>query len=168
MKVTKECVVIGGTESDTHVVSLYLAALMLEEHGYNVINRSCQNPISELMQGERGLSVLAYVICNQNGHALEDLKDLSQCKNGSAPVILGGHYTLGCHKKLSQQNRLLLIGVDMFAETLDELLPLLKSISAENVSRSRSNQLSLSARTQCGPGSMSPIGMPVGYIENAT
>jgi methylmalonyl-CoA mutase cobalamin-binding subunit len=150
MTFSKGCVVIGGTESDTHVVSLCLAALMLREHGYNVINRSCQNPTSELMQGERGVSVLAYVICNQNGHALEDLKDLSQYKNGSAPVILGGHYTLGCHNKLSQQSRLRLLGIDLFAETLDELLPLLKFIAAEKVNLSRSNQLITGGYRKCG------------------
>ena len=127
----KGTVIIGGTESDTHVVSLYLAAIMLEEYGYQVINRTCQNPAVDLMAdaGEE-VEVLAYVICNQNGHALEDLRDLRLYKSGSAPVILGGHYTLGCHNKPAQQSQLRAVGVELFVESLTDLIPLLDQIAA--------------------------------------
>ena len=127
----KGTVIIGGTESDTHVVSLYLAAIMLEEYGYQVINRTCQNPAADLMaDAGKGVEVLAYVICNQNGHALEDLRDLRLYKSGSAPVILGGHYTLGCHNKPAQQSQLRAVGVDLFVESLTDLIPLLDQIAA--------------------------------------
>ena len=130
MRQYKGTVIIGGTESDTHVVSIYLAAFMLEEYGYHVINRSCQNATADLMAAaEEGEDILAYVVCNQNGHALEDLRDLRLCKPASTPVILGGHYTIGCHKKLTQQCHLRAVGVDMFVETLSELIPLLNQIA---------------------------------------
>jgi len=73
--------------------------------------------------------VLAYVLCNQNGHALEDLRDLLSHKPPDIPVVLGGHYTLGCSNKRGQQNQLREIGVDYFVETLEELLPLLDRIA---------------------------------------
>lgn len=126
----KGIVILGGTESDTHVVSLYLAAIMLGESGYDVINRNCQNPVAELMAEAPGdAPVLAYVVCNQNGHALEDLRDLRSHKSADIPVILGGHYTLGCNNKRGQQIQLRAIGVDHFVETLEELLPLLDRIA---------------------------------------
>jgi methylmalonyl-CoA mutase cobalamin-binding subunit len=130
-KRSKGTVIIGGTESDTHVVSLYLAAIMLEEHGYRVINRTCQNPTADLMAdaGEE-VEVLAYVVCNQNGHALEDLRDLRLFKSRATPIILGGHYTLGCHNKLAQQSELRAVGVDLFVESLGDLIPLLDQIAA--------------------------------------
>ncbi|WP_323122581.1 hypothetical protein [Burkholderia alba] len=126
----KGIVVLGGTESDTHVVSLYLAAIMLEEYGYSVINRSCQNPVAELMADAPGHApVLAYVLCNQNGHALEDLHALRDYKPAGIPVVLGGHYTLGCNNKQGQQNQLRAVGIDHFVETLEELLPLLDRLA---------------------------------------
>ena len=137
----KGTVIIGGTESDTHVVSLYLAALLLAEHGYHVINRTCQNTTVDLMAppSER-LEVLAYVICNQNGHALEDLRDLALHQPNSVPVILGGHYTLGCHNKLSQENQLKALGISFFADSLDDLITLLSQISAQKTQRNDSSQ----------------------------
>jgi hypothetical protein len=125
----KGTVVVGGTESDAHVVSLYLASIMLEESGYKVINRACRNPVAELMAEPPGDgSVLAYVVCNQNGHALEDLRGLNLFKR-AVPVILGGHYTLGCHNKRAQESELRQLGVDFFVETLEELIPLLEEIA---------------------------------------
>jgi methylmalonyl-CoA mutase cobalamin-binding subunit len=127
----KGTIIMGGTESDTHVVSLYVAALMLQEAGYRVINRACQNPVAELMaEPPGGGPVLAYVVCNQNGHALEDLRNLRQFKPAATPVILGGHYTLGCHDKPVQQGRLREVGVDHFVESLEELIPMLDQIAA--------------------------------------
>jgi len=127
----KGTVIMGGTESDIHVVSLYVASIMLQEAGYRVVNRACQNPVAELMaEPPGGEPVLAYVVCNQNGHALEDLRALRQFKPAATPVILGGHYTLGCHDKLAQQVRLREVGVDYFVETLEELIPVLEQIAA--------------------------------------
>jgi methylmalonyl-CoA mutase cobalamin-binding subunit len=124
-------IVVGGTESDTHVVSLYLASIMLDESGYDVINRSCQNPVSALMAASKGEGpALAYVVCNQNGHALEDLRDLRAHKPAGSVVVLGGHYTLGCHNKAEQQEQLRAVGVDFFVETLEGLIPLLEQIAA--------------------------------------
>jgi methylmalonyl-CoA mutase cobalamin-binding subunit len=131
-KGNKGTVIVGGTESDTHVVSLYVASIMLEEAGYRVVNRACQNPVAELMaEPPGGGPVLAYVVCNQNGHALEDLRALRQFKSAATPVILGGHYTLGCHDKHAQQGRLRELGVDYFVETLEEVLPMLEQFAAQ-------------------------------------
>lgn len=124
-------VVLGGTESDVHVVSLYLVSIMLAEAGYRVVNRACQNPVGELMAEPPGEPVLAYLVCNQNGHALEDLRALREFKSAATPVILGGHYTLGCHDKQAQQDRLRELGVDYFAETLEEVIPMLEQIAAK-------------------------------------
>ena len=141
-KVTKGTVIVGGTESDTHVVSLYLASIMLQEAGYGVVNRACQNPVAELM-AERpgGGAVLAYVLCNQNGHVLEDIRTLREFKSAASPVILGGHYTLGCHDKLVQQGRLREVGVDHFVETLEELIPLLEQIEAQQTASKQLDNL---------------------------
>jgi methylmalonyl-CoA mutase cobalamin-binding subunit len=129
---SKGTVIVGGTESDTHVVSLYVASIMLEEAGYRVVNRACQNPVAELMAAPPGGGpVLAYVVCNQNGHALEDLRDLRQFKPAATAVILGGHYTLGCHDKEAQQGRLREAGVDYLVETLEEVIPMLEQIAAQ-------------------------------------
>jgi methylmalonyl-CoA mutase cobalamin-binding subunit len=139
---TKGTIILGGTESDAHVVSLYLATFMLEELGYSVVNRGCLNSTSDLMAPPHpDDAVLAYVICNQNGHALEDLRGISTHKRNTAPVILGGHYTLGCHDKKEQQRELSKCGVDYFVETLGELPVLLESLrSAEwRAMESRSN-----------------------------
>ena len=136
---TKPTVIVGGTESDTHVVSLYLAARLLTEHGYIVINRACQNPTADLMApADESLEVLAYVICNQNGHALEDLRDLPLYKPRSVPIILGGHYTVGCHNRESQQSQLRALGISHFADHLSDLLPILSQISAGGVLKAES------------------------------
>jgi hypothetical protein len=51
-------------------------------------------------------------------------------------VILGGHYTLGCHNKLSQQSELRAVGVDLFVENLSDLVPLLNHIAAAKAAQS--------------------------------
>ena len=141
-KGNKGTVIVGGTESDTHVVSLYVASIMLEEAGYRVINRACQNPVAELMaEPPGGGPVLAYMVCNQNGHALEDLRTLRQFKPAATPVILGGHYTLGCHDKDAQQGRLREAGVDHFVETLEEVLPMLEQFAAQQAASQLPAQL---------------------------
>lgn len=137
----KGTVILGGTESDTHVVSLYLAARLLTEHGYFVINRACQNPTADLMApADEPLEVLAYVICNQNGHAHEDLRDLLLYRPRAVPIILGGHYTLGCHNKESQQSQLRAMGISHFADHLGDLVPMLSQISARRALQSDSSQ----------------------------
>jgi methylmalonyl-CoA mutase cobalamin-binding subunit len=133
LKNEKGTIIIGATESDTHVVSLYLAAFMLEKNGYAVINRVCQNPVAELLApAPDNEEVLAYIICNQNGHAAEDLKDLLHYKSPNSPVILGGHYCLGCHDMQAQERALSRFGVDFFADSLDDLLPMLERIEETN------------------------------------
>jgi hypothetical protein len=140
-KCGKGTVILGGTESDTHVVSLYLAARLLSEHGYFVINRTCQNTTADLMAPpDEKMEVIAYVIANQNGHALEDLRDLLLYRPISVPIILGGHYTLGCHNKQSQQSKLRAIGISHFADRLSDLIPILKQISARRILQSDSSQ----------------------------
>ncbi len=128
---SKGTVILGGTESDSHVVSIFLCALMLEEEGYDVVNLGCMCPAAELF-GNHGIDglIVAHVVCNQNGHALEDLRLAMTAKRTDAPIILGGHYTLGCHDKAAQQRQLRQCGIDLFVESLDALVGVLNGIAA--------------------------------------
>lgn len=130
---SRNTVVIGGTKSDSHVVSIYLAELFMKERGYQVINRSCQNTVCELMNID-GLedALLSIVVVNQNGHALDDLKDLKRFKTllpSSVPVILGGHYWLGCERTQSYIDRLRQCGIDYMLDCIEDLEGVLENVS---------------------------------------
>ena len=130
---SRKTVVIGGTESDAHVVSIYLADLFLRECGYRVINRSCQNTVEELLHVE-GLEddVLAIIAVNQNGQALDDLRDLRTGKEHlppGVPVILGGHYWVGCERSETYIERLRKCGVDYMLDAIEDLDATLKAIA---------------------------------------
>lgn len=130
---SRNTVVIGGTESDSHVVSIYLADLFLQELGYRVLNRSCQNTVEELLHVE-GVEddVLAIIVVNQNGQALDDLKNLKTCKDRlppQVPVILGGHYWVGCERSDAYIERLRKYGVDYMLDAIEELDGTLKAVA---------------------------------------
>jgi len=135
----RNVVLIGGTSSDSHVVSIYLAELFLKEHGYRVINNSCQNSVEELLGLDRNCDdLLAVVIVNQNGLALDDLRGLKAYKNlmpRRVPIILGGHYWIGCERSDSYVDQVKQCGVDYQLCAIDELAPLLREISEENARR---------------------------------
>lgn len=129
---TKGTVIIGGTRSDAHVVSIYIATMMLEESGYDVVNLSCQNETPSFFSPDlMARDLIACIICNQNGHAIDDLRDLPHYKPEGVPVALAGHYTLGAQDHDEQKHVLKKLGVDCFLDTLDQLLPMLEFYSSE-------------------------------------
>jgi methylmalonyl-CoA mutase cobalamin-binding subunit len=138
---SRNTVVIGGTKSDSHVVSIYLAELFMKERGYQVINRSCQNTVSELMNVD-GLedSLLAIVVVNQNGHALDDLEGLERHKAllpPSVPIILGGHYWLGCERSETYIESLRKCGVDYMLDCIEDLEGVLAKVTEKFAAESR-------------------------------
>ncbi|WP_369979798.1 hypothetical protein [Xanthomonas bundabergensis] len=136
---SRNVVLIGGTSSDSHVVSIYLAELFLKEHGYRVINNSCQNSVEELLGLDRDCDdLLAVVIVNQNGLALDDLRELRAYKAlmpRRVPIILGGHYWIGCDRSDSYVDQVKECGVDHQLCAIDELAPLLRDIVEGNARR---------------------------------
>ena len=121
-------IVIGATRSDAHVVPVHLISLMLEENGYEVVNLSCCNPTAAFFDPDLPTPPRAVVIANQNGQALDDLRELATSK-GPAPVILGGHYHVGCAADPEVDAALRAAGVDHFARTPEELLGILGGLS---------------------------------------
>jgi methylmalonyl-CoA mutase cobalamin-binding subunit len=133
---TKGNVIIGGTESDVHVVPIYIIAQILQEEGYNTTNLSCCNKTENFFSKSTGQAPIAIIISNQNGNALNDLRDISEFRekyNSSVPIILGGHYYLGCHLVPSINERLYEIGVDFIVETPDRLLEILEQLRRSSV-----------------------------------
>ena len=135
---SKGCIVIGATESDPHVVSLFLARVCLEEEGYNVIYRGCQSSVDELItDDDRNEDLVCYIIVNQNGHALSDLRKLRQRKDElsvSVPICLAGHYTVPSACIDEVRNSLRIAGIDLFIESFEDLLPTIGRIKADVVS----------------------------------
>jgi methylmalonyl-CoA mutase cobalamin-binding subunit len=127
---SRGAVVIGATRSDAHVVSVYLVSLMLEERGFEVVNLSCCNPSRAFFDLDLPTPPRAVVIANQNGQALDDLADLAAARGrATVPVILGGHYQVGCVKDPAVDDALRAAGVDHFVSTPDELMTLLEALS---------------------------------------
>lgn len=123
-------VVIGGTESDAHVVSIYLLSLILESNGFQVENMRCFNTASDFVERAMQTNAQTIVISNQNGQAYDDLIELPDAmkKGCDATVILGGHYYVGVGEKEQHEARLRNVGVNRFAYTMDELLGQLKDL----------------------------------------
>lgn len=135
MNTTKGTVIIGGTKSDAHVVSIHLVALLLRENGYEVVNRSCMNETEALLDISNIFDdPLAIIIVNQNGQAIDDLKTLSESKENNgvqAPIILGGHYWVGCHDRAKFDQILIAEGIDYCLTEIDDLLPLLEILESK-------------------------------------
>lgn len=125
-------VVIGATVSDAHVVSIYLITIFLQEHGYEVVNLSCCNPTVNFFTAlEPGRMPVAIVIANQNGSALADLQDLPALrrKHGSTvPVVLGGHYHVGCEPSESIDRQLYDLGLACIVDSPEALLAFLQGL----------------------------------------
>lgn len=124
-------VVIGGTESDAHVVSIYLIALSLELKGFQVENMRCFNKVQDFAERARNTNANAIVISNQNGQAYDDLMGLSDALGSdcATPVILGGHYYVGVGDKTIHEERLRGIGVTRFAYSIEDLVDYLMEIT---------------------------------------
>lgn len=127
-------VVIGATESDAHVVSIYLLSMMLEARGYEVINLSCCNSTADFFSAappDRELTAL--IVANQNGSALADLHDLPEyLVKRSVPVILGGHYHVGCKPKEEIDLQLFALGVSCIAPTPEAMFAFLDGLAKES------------------------------------
>jgi len=127
---TKGTVVLGSTSSDPHVVPLFLAKLMLEENGYQVVNLRCFNSPENFVSTAQSLSdIRAIVISNNNGAACEDLEGLSMALDQSqtkVPVILGGrawlHFTPEIERTLQD------LGITHICKDFDALLQTLDAM----------------------------------------
>jgi methylmalonyl-CoA mutase cobalamin-binding subunit len=117
-------IIIGGTESDAHVVSIYLSALSLEQNGFQVENIRGFNSVADFAERARSTCAKAIVISNQNGSAYDDLIGLSDGLGAGSeiPVILGGHYFVGVGDPAIHEERLRSVGVTHFCSTIDELI----------------------------------------------
>lgn len=129
---TRGTVVIGATASDAHVVSLFLATLMMQDEGYDVFNRGCQNTTTELFEAlPDDDRPLCYIIVNQNGHAISDLRDMPAARRRAAvdaPIALAGHYVVGASDDEVQRATLADLGVDVFLNQMSDLLPFLDRV----------------------------------------
>ena len=123
-------IVIGATESDAHVVSIYLLTMVLEEYGYEVVNLSCCNPTADFFAAiPPGREALALVIANQNGCALADLQALPELlRVRPVPVVVGGHYHVGCGSTDDVDRRLYELGVSCIAQSPEALLGYLEGL----------------------------------------
>jgi methylmalonyl-CoA mutase cobalamin-binding subunit len=129
----KGLVVIGATLSDAHVISIYLLSMMLEARGYEVINLSCCNATADFFAAiPAGREATAIVIANQNGGALADLQELPLLLHTrSVPIILGGHYHVGCHIKEDIDLQLYQLGVSCIAPTPEAMFAFLEGLGRE-------------------------------------
>lgn len=120
-------IVLGSTESDAHVVSIYLIALTLEQNGFRVENLRCFNTVASFAEHAKGPNTRALVISNQNGAAYDDLQGLSAAlgADNTVPVILGGHYYVGVGDKAVHEERMRSVGVTHFISTIDGLVDFL-------------------------------------------
>jgi methylmalonyl-CoA mutase cobalamin-binding subunit len=132
---SKGSIIIGATESDPHVVSLFLARVYLEEEGYDVIYRGCQSSVDELITDvDRDLDLICYIFVNQNGHAVSDLRNLRKRKDElavSVPICLAGHYTVptACIDEVRKSLRH--AGIDLFIESFEELISTIEQICSD-------------------------------------
>jgi methylmalonyl-CoA mutase cobalamin-binding subunit len=127
---SKGLVVIGATRSDAHVVSIFLLAMMLEEAGYEVVNLTCCNPTPDFFSAiPPGRTATAIVIASQNGCALADLQDLpALLREQPVPVIVGGHYHVGCGPTDDVDRQLYDLGVSCIATTLEVTFAFLEGL----------------------------------------
>ncbi len=130
---TRGAVVIGGTESDAHVVPLYLIALELENRGFVVRNLRCFNSVAAFAEAVRETEAKALVISNNNGAAYDDLAGLAEALDkalGGAcgiPVAVGGHYYVGVGDPAPAQEALRTRGVTHFLSSIDGLVKFLEA-----------------------------------------
>jgi methylmalonyl-CoA mutase cobalamin-binding subunit len=127
---SKGLVVIGATLSDAHVVSIFLLSMMLQERGYEVVNLSCCNATADFFAAiAPGRQATALVIANQNGSALADLQDLpALLREHPVPVILGGHYYVGCGSSEDIDRQLYEMGVACIAQTPEAMFAFLQGL----------------------------------------
>lgn len=139
----KPKIVLGVTESDAHVVANHLISLILQGHGFNVINLGACTPIGEFIETvKKEGDVLAVVMGSLNGHALEDIKGLNNLKmeiSKNTKFILGGNLSVGKDKKAEDLNVFYHEGIDHVLQSINELIPLLDKIKIEAKNKKTQN-----------------------------
>lgn len=127
-------VILGVAESDAHAVANQLIAHQLHASGFTVINLGVCTPLADFAAAcSRHPEAEAVLIGSLNGHAMQDLEGLIGPKLSGAipcPVIIGGNLSVGSHKVPDLRRRLLRQGVDLIADDISELLPLLDTLQA--------------------------------------
>lgn len=129
---TRGTIVLGGTESDAHVVPLYLIALELESRGYVVRNLRGFNSAAAFAAAVGETQAKALVISNNNGAAYDDLLGLPEALAGlkraaDFPVVVGGHYHVGVGDPKAAQEALSRLGVTHFISSIDGLMRFLEA-----------------------------------------
>ena len=130
---TKGTVVLGTTSSDPHVVPLFLAKLMLEENGYDVVNLRCFNTPDKFVSAAQDVAdIRAIVISCNNGAACEDLDGLRAALDSCErpiPVLLGGRawlaFTPAIERALQDH------GITHICSDFDALLTTLDTIEGD-------------------------------------
>jgi methylaspartate mutase sigma subunit len=127
-------VILGVAESDAHAVANQLIAHQLRASGFTVVNLGVCTPLADFAAAcGRHPEAEAVIIGSLNGHAMQDLEGLLELKRSGAiacPVIVGGNLSVGSHKGADLCDRLLRQGVDLIAQDISELLPLLDTLQA--------------------------------------
>jgi methylmalonyl-CoA mutase cobalamin-binding subunit len=125
---TRGTIVIGSTESDAHVVPIYLISLELENQGFVVENLRCFNSAAAFADAARRVKARAVVISNQNGQAYDDLAGLPEAlgADNDIPVVLGGHYHVGVGDPAAAEAALATLGVTHFISSIEGLLEFLQ------------------------------------------
>lgn len=136
METKQKCkIILGVTESDSHVVANHLIAHMLRSAGIDVVNLGACTSVREFADAaEEHRNAKAILIGSLNGHALEDLRDLNAMKTLGkirCPVILGGNLSVGANKSESTMAKLFEAGVDRILGSFDQILSELKNLGIQ-------------------------------------
>lgn len=126
-------VILGVAESDAHVVANRLIAMLLKEHGYDVVNLGACTPVHEFMEAyQRHPDAIAIVIGSLNGHAARDLADLPDAKRDyqvRCPILLGGKLHVAANA-VGHTDGFAGLGVDHVIQDPNTLLALFEKLTA--------------------------------------
>ncbi len=123
-------VILGVTQSDSHVVANRLLSMILTQHGYQVVNLGVCTPIEDFIDAYlENQDALCVAMGNLNGHAITDTRGLMALKKANAiscPFIIG--VSPNSRIMASQEAQKELLGVNGFDHIMnspDELLSFL-------------------------------------------
>jgi methylaspartate mutase sigma subunit len=126
---TERLVILGVTESDSHVVANQLIAMQLSMDGFTVVNLGVCTPLFEFAAALiKYPHAEAILIGSLNGHAYADLREIPGLRARGLlgrPIILGGNLSVGSAKEHRMHARLRALGVDHIVENPHELVLLL-------------------------------------------
>lgn len=125
----KRKVILGVTESDSHVVANHLIAYYLRSRGFEVVNLGACTPLRDFVAAyAEHDDAEAILIGSHNGHALRDLAGLDEIKRAGlldCPVILGGNLSVGAEKGPDEVGQFVALGVDHVLANYESIIPLL-------------------------------------------